>query len=117
MFTDPQSLTINSVATSLPRVAIGESSATYRSADETVQLRISHRAYKGRKGRMVRMDVTKVAPDPLTAENAEVRAAVYLVVDEPTWGFSDTELQYYVTALKDWVLVSGNVGKLLGGES
>lgn len=115
-FSDPQSVTINSVATSLPRVTVGNNECIYRSANETVQLRISHQSSKGRKRRMVRLDQTVIAADPLTAENAEQKAGIYLVVDEPTWGFSDTELDYLVDALVAW-LTSGNIAKLLGGES
>lgn len=115
-FSDPQSVTINAVPTSLPRVSVGVAESTYRSADETVQMRISHQSSKGRKRRMVRLDQTVIAADPLTAENAEQKAGIYLVVDEPTWGFSDTELDYLVDALVAW-LTSGNIAKLLGGES
>lgn len=115
-FADPQSVTINAVPKSMPRVSIGASESTYRTADETVQMRISHQASKGRKRRMVRLDQTVIAADPLTAENAEQKAGIYLVVDEPTWGFSDTDLDYLVDALVAW-LTSGNIAKLLGGES
>jgi hypothetical protein len=61
MFADPQSVTINAVPVSLPRVSIGASDATYRAADETVQMRISHQSTKGRKRRMVRLDQTVIA--------------------------------------------------------
>lgn len=116
MFADPQSVTINAVPVSLPRVSIGTSESTYRSADETVQLRISHQASKGRKRRMVRLDQTVIAADPLTAENASQKAGIYLVVDEPSFGFDDTDLDYLVDALIAW-LSSANIAKLLGSES
>lgn len=115
-FSDPQSVTINSVATSLPRVSIEPQGAVYRNADETVQLRISHLSSKGRKRRMVRLDQTVIAADPLTAENAEQKAGIYLVIDEPTWGFTDAQLDYLVDALIAWH-TSGNIAKVLGGES
>lgn len=115
-FADPQSVTINSVAQSLPRVSIGAAESIYRKADESVQLRISHQSSKGRKRRMVRLDQVVIAADPLTAENAEQKAGIYLVIDEPTWGFDDTTLDYLVDALVGW-LTAGNIAKLLGGES
>lgn len=65
---------------------------------------------------MVRLDQTVIAADPLTSENSSQKAGVYLVVDEPDFGFTDTELGYLITALKDF-LSSGAVAKLLGGES
>lgn len=116
MFTDPQSVTINAVPFSLPRVLTEGAAAIYRSADETVQMRISHQDTKGRKRRMVRLDQTVIAADPLTAENASQKAGIYLVVDEPSFGFSDTQLDYLVDALVAW-LTSANIAKLLGGES
>lgn len=115
-FTDPQTVTIATVETSLPRVSIGPSDATYRSADETVQMRISHQQSKGRKRRMVRLDSTVIAADPLTAENTSQKAGVYIVIDEPAFGFTDEVLDGYVDALVAW-LTSGNIAKLLGGES
>lgn len=116
MFADPQSVTINAVPVSLPRVLVGSGEATYRSADETVQMRISHQDSKGRKRRMVRLDQTVIAADPLTAENASQKAGIYLVVDEPSFGFTDTQLDYLVDALIAW-LSSANIAKILGGES
>jgi len=116
MFADPQSVTINAVPVSLPRVLIKDSESTYRAADETVQMRISHQDTKGRKRRMVRLDQTVIAADPLTAENASQKAGIYLVVDEPTFGFTDAQLDFLVDALVAW-LTSGNIAKLLGGES
>lgn len=116
MFTDPQSVTINAVPVSLPRVKIGSAESTYRSADETVQMRISHQEAKGRKRRMVRLDQTKIAADPLSAENVSQKAGIYIVVDEPSFGFTDAELDYLADALIAW-LSSANIAKLLGGES
>jgi len=116
MFTDPQSITVNSVAKSMPRVSNGPSDATYRTADEIFQMRISHQSSKGRKRRMVRVDQTLIAADPLTAENASQRAGIYVVIDEPAFGFDDATLDYLVDALVAW-LTSGNIAKLLGGES
>lgn len=116
MFADPQSVTINAVATDLPRVKVGDGNATYRSADETVQLRISHQYTGSRKRRMVRLDQTVIAADPLTSDNKSQSAGVYLVIDEPNFGFTDVELDYLVDALAGW-LSAANIAKLLGSES
>jgi len=116
MLADPQSVTINAVPVSLPRVSVGNAEATYRSADETVQLRVSHQAAKNRKRRMVRLDQTVIAADPLTAENSSQKAGVYLVIDEPAFGFTDAELDYLVDALIAF-MSSATIAKVLGGES
>lgn len=116
MFADPQSVTINSVAQSMPRVSVGVNEATYRTADETHQMRISHQATKGRKRRMVRLDKTVIAADPLTAENSSQKLGVYLVVDEPTFGFTDADIDYVIDGFIAW-FTTGNIAKVLGGES
>lgn len=116
MFTDPQSVTVNSVAQSMPRIKTGNTDCTYRTADGTYQLRISHQSTKSRVRRMVRLDNTKIAADPLTAQNVSVSAGVYVVIDEPIVGYTDAELDYLVDALTAW-LSSGNIAKLLGSES
>lgn len=116
MFTDPQSVTINAVAKSMPRIKQGNTDATYRTADESFQLRISHQIAKNRTRRMVRLDQTLIAPDPLTAVNASQSASVYLVIDEPKFGFDDATLDYMVDGLVGW-LTAGNIAKLLGSEA
>lgn len=115
-FTDPQSVTINAVPVSLPRVQIGSSDCTYRSADSTVSLRISHQTAKDRVRRMVRLDQTIIAADPLTAENDYQKAGVYIVIDEPSVGFTDTQLDYLVDALIAW-FSTANIAKVLGSET
>lgn len=117
MFSDPQSVTINAVPVSLPRISVGDGKATYKSADGTVEMRISHvLTNKNRNRHMVRLNKTVIAADPLTAENSSCEAGVYIVIDEPQFGFDDTNLDYQVDALIAW-LTSGNIAKVLGGES
>lgn len=116
MFTDPQSVTYNSVAKTMPRIKTGPSDSTYRTADETFQFRISHQSTAKRTRRMVRLDQTLIAADPLTAVNSSQTAGVYLVIDEPKFGFDDATLDYMVDALVAW-LTSGNIAKLLGSET
>ena len=116
MFTDPQSITVNTVAKSCPRTTVGDLNCTYKEATGEFQLRISHQETSKRIRRMVRIDQKKVAADPLTAVNAYQTAGVYLVIDEPITGFSDAELGYLVTALKDWA-TTGNIAKVVASES
>lgn len=116
MFTDPQTVTINSIAKSMPKIKVGTTDATYRTADETFQLRISHQSTKSRTRRMVRIDQTVIAADPLTSVNTSQTAGVYLVIDEPKFGFDDATLDYLVDGLVAW-LTAGNIAKLLGSES
>jgi hypothetical protein len=64
---------------------------------------------------MSRIDRTVVAPDPLTGVNSYQKAGVYLVVDEPTFGFSDAEIIQLVDALKAW-LTADNVSAMLANR-
>ncbi|DAD52556.1 TPA_asm: coat protein [ssRNA phage SRR6255733_5] len=115
MFADPQSVTINAVATSLPRTSVKDGTAEYTSADGNTKLTIKQNASTSRFRREVRLSVRKIAADPIAAVNKEVSTSVYLVIDEPRWGFSDTELDYYKDALVAWA-IDANTNKVLGGE-
>lgn len=115
-FTDPQSITINAIAKSLVRIKSDGEKTIYRTADEEFTLTVSHMASKSRTRRMVRVDQRKVAADPLTAVNEYKSLGFYCVIDEPEYGFSDTEIDYVVQGLKTW-MSSGNVAKVLAGES
>ena len=116
MFADPQSLTINAVANSVPRISADDQSATYSSADGNLVFTISHQLSKKRMRHLVRIDQRIIAADPLTAVNTQQKAAVYMVIDEPEVGFTDAQLTYLVDALKAWA-TNANVAKVLGLES
>lgn len=116
MFSDPQSITVNAVAKSMPRVSTGQNESIYATPDEAFRMRISHQKVNNRRRHLVRVDQTAVAADPLTAENSYQELGVYLVVDEPFVGFDDTTVGYLVAALTAW-LTAGNVAKVLGSET
>lgn len=115
-FADPQSVTINAVAKTLNRIKVDGTSSEYATDDEVFKMRISHQESKSRTRRMVRIDQRVVAADPLTSINEYKTAGVYLVIDEPEYGFSDTELDYIVQGLKTWAS-SANILKVLSNQS
>lgn len=116
MLADPQSVTINAVATSLPRTTAGPTSNVYTSADGNTSMTTKQNVSSTRFRREVRLSQQKIAADPISATNAVSGVSVYLVVDEPRNGvFSDTEIGYLIDALKTW-LSSANYNKVLGGE-
>jgi hypothetical protein len=116
VLTDPQSVTINAVATSLPRTQQGTSQNLYTSADGKTVMTTKQNITTARFRREVRLAQTKIAADPISAINKESGLSVYFVVDEPRSGvFSDTEIGYVIDALKTW-LSSANYNKVLGGE-
>jgi len=115
-FADPQSITVNSVAKSMDRVKSEGYRSEYAMADETFKMTISHQISKGRTRRMVRVDQRVVAVNPLDSVSEYKTLGVYLVIDEPEYGFSDTEIDYVVQALKTWASTA-NVLKVLGNQS
>lgn len=119
MFTDPQSITVNAVANTLPRTGVGASSASYSKDDGNLKLTVSH-SYGKRIRRTARIDSRKTAPDPLfPAQNNPYSMACYIVADVPTTGFTVAEQKQIIDALSAWLTASSgaNVTKLLGGES
>jgi hypothetical protein len=119
MFSDPQSVTISSVANSLPRVSVNGSSSTYQKDDGNVKLTVSS-SYGKRTRRTARLDFRKTAADPLfPAQNAPYSMSTYIVADVPVTGFSVSEQKQIIDALTAWLTAStgANVIKLLGGES
>lgn len=118
-FSDPQSVTINAVANTLPRTSSGENSGSFTKDDGNVKLTISH-AYGKRNRRTVRLDHRKIAADPLVAaQNLQYSMSCYIVVDVPVVGYTVAEAKQIVDALTAYLTASSgaNVTKVLGGES
>nr|UJQ85882.1 MAG: hypothetical protein 2 [Leviviridae sp.] len=119
MLADPQSVTINAVAQSLPAVARGVNSSAYRKDDGTVALSISHQFGK-RTRRTARLDFSKIVADPLVpATNQKVSMSAYLVIDHPPTGLTNAEIKYVVDALTAYLTASSGakVTSIVGGES
>lgn len=118
-FADPQSVTINAVANSLPRTSAGVNAGTFTKDDGTVKLSVSHN-YGKRKRRTIRLDHSKIAADPLiSAQNVGRSMSAYLVVDVPTDGYTIAEQKQIVDALTAYLTASSGarVTQLLGGEN
>lgn len=119
MFADPQSVTVNAVAQSLPRTGSEGESSTYTKDDGTYKLTISHQTTKnGRVRHMARLDFNEVSADPFVpAENVRNEGAVYIVIDEPADGqFTNANLLLKVKGLRDWAS-DANLTKVIAGES
>nr|UJQ85255.1 MAG: hypothetical protein 2 [Leviviridae sp.] len=94
---------------------MGPTVNVYTSADGNTSMTVKQNVTASRFRREIRISQQKIAADPISALNKQIGASVYLVIDEPRAGFSDTELGYLVDALKAW-LTSANYQKVLGGE-
>lgn len=116
MFADPQSVTINSVAQSLPAIARDDSSSVYRKDDGNVELVVS-RTFGKRNRYSARLNQRKIAADPLSsANNVEYKQSVYIVIDVPPVGYTNVEAKDLALALTVWAS-SANLLKVLGGET
>lgn len=118
-FADPQTITINAVAQTLPRTSSGVSSGVFTKDDGTSKLGVSH-SYGKRTRHSLRIDFQKVAPNPLiSAQNILYSMSTYLVVDVPITGFSIAEQKQIVDALTAYLTASSGskVTQLLGGEN
>ena len=119
MLADPQSVTINSVANSLPAIARGVNTSAYQKDDGLVKLSIAH-SYGKRTRRTVRLDHSKIAADPLvSAQNIKYSMSAYLVIDTPVTGYTVAEAKQIVDGLTAYLTAStgAKVTSVLGGES
>lgn len=119
-FSDPQSVTISGTAISLPRVESGKNQSVYQSADGLVRLSASS-AYGRRTRRVLRIDHSKIAADPYTAQNKKFSMSNYIVFDVPTVGegYSTADITAVYAGFKTAFTASSDalITKLLGGES
>lgn len=118
-FADPQSVTINAVANSLARTSSGVNSGAFTKDDGTVKLTVSH-AYNKRTRRVIRLDHSKIAADPLiSAQNIKYSMSAYLVVDLPVTGYTVAEAKQVIDGLTAYLTAStgARVTQLLGGEN
>lgn len=118
-FSDPQTVTISSVAIPMPRTSVKEDESTYTSADGLVSLQASHDSGK-RLRHMLRINHSKLAADPfIPSENVKVSMSNCIVFDVPIAGYTATEALAVYTGFKTLFTASSDslITKLLGGES
>jgi hypothetical protein len=117
MYTEPQVVTVNGVAKSLPRTAQGDGTGTFSSSALGYTLKLLH-SYGKRNRITFRLDYKKVAADPfVSGVNREFSMSAFLIVDTPTTGFTTTEIEQVTQGLVDWLDTPGNLTKAIGGES
>jgi hypothetical protein len=118
-FSDPISVTYNAVATNHVRAYNPNGPSLFKTSDDAYKVEVSHQDVKGKRERhFIRITQRKIGADPLTpATNLESKASVYLVMDNPVTGYTDVELGYLLKGLCDFLNVSGNQTKFIGGEA
>lgn len=115
MLSDPLSITINTVASDLNLTQPGENRSVYTSDDGLMKLTISHAESGKKTRRLCRLDVRTVAADPLTAVNAYKDFSTYMVIEEPDFGFTTTEMDNIIQGLFS-LLTTALVTEILRGQ-
>jgi hypothetical protein len=118
-FADPQTITINAVAISLPRTASGINTGQFSASDGNTKESVSH-TYGKRTRRTLRVDVSKIAADPLiSAQSVKYSMSAYIVVDLPVTGYTVAEAKLVIDGLLAYLTASSGakVTQLLGGEN
>lgn len=118
MFSDPQSVTYNTVAKSLVAIGGNEDSRQYRLNDSGTiyDLTIGHQFKPARTRVFARLQRTASSADPLVpAQNILASATVTFTMDFPNVGFTPTDNQKLGEALVDW-LSDATLLKMINGE-
>lgn len=119
-FSDPQTVTIATVAQVLNRTGTSDNTGAFKKDDRTVALTTKHSYGNSRIRRSSRLDHSKVVPDPLfPAQNSPVGLSIFLNVDVPVTGYSVTEQKDVIAGYIAWLTASSNANliKILNGES
>lgn len=114
-FADPQTITVNTVAQTLNLIKADGLRSEYATADEVYKFVISHQESGKRTRRMIRIDKRVVATDPLSSINEYKSLGLYVVIDEPEYGFSDDDIYDVAAGLIAW-LTEANILKVLSGQ-
>lgn len=119
-FADPQSVTINAVAQTLPRTGQGIRSGEFTKDDGNVKLEVAHSVGRNARERsQIKLTHRKIAADPLINDRSiQYSMSVYLVVDRPATGYTLTEAKQIGDALTAYLTASSGarLTQLLGRE-
>lgn len=115
---DPQTITVNAVAQTMPRVTSGPGqSSLYQKPDESYKFQVSHQAAKSGDTRsLMRYEQRAIAQDPISSENVYKTLGVQIVFIKPEYGFTQTQLEQLWAAIKTHI-DNTMIGKIFGGES
>jgi hypothetical protein len=119
---DPQSITpTGGSAISMPRISSGALSGAFASADALTGLSVSHQVVSGGVVRhLFRIDQSKLVTDPFTPANSRyAKAYAYLVVGQPSFGYSAAECIALAGGMMTGLTATSNalLTKVVGRES
>lgn len=115
-----QTVTINSVAVSLPRTGSTLTSGEFTSGDGLVKEIVSHQKNAKRSRHLFRIEHSKVAADPFQSTiNAKYSMSAYVVFDVPPVGYTVAEAKQVIDGFFAQMNASSGalITKVLGNEN
>jgi hypothetical protein len=119
-YNDPQSITVDGTAYSLPRVLTGTTVGRFVSADALRELTVDPRGTAKRRRNVGRFYTKRTVVDPLgSGLSTQVQSMVSITIDRPTSGVTDAEIEKDLLGLIAWLTAStnANLKKLVAGEN
>jgi hypothetical protein len=113
---DPQSITINAIANSLPRTGFSANTGSFTKADGDRKLEISHSS-GSRIRHLIRFTDKQTVSNPLVpTQNQAVNMSVHLVIDMPRNGYTVADIAKISAGFAAWA-TEANLTKVIAGES
>jgi len=119
-YTDPQAITVDGTAHSLPRVLTGTTVGKFVSADAVRELTIDPRGSAKRRRNVGRFYTKRNVLDPLgSGLSTQVQSMVSITIDRPSSGVTDAEVEKDLLGLIAWLTANtnANLKKLVAGEN
>lgn len=115
-FSDPNSVTVSTVAKSLPRTGSSNNSGKFRMDTGEYELTITHNVGRRNRSQLVLVN-SKVVVDPFASDrNIPVSMSTGVYVDVPATGYSAGDIAAQLIAVADWLKAGTNSAKLVGRE-
>jgi len=118
-FSDPQSVTVNAVARSLPRILNGTKVGTFVTADGITTLTLDPTGTKSRRVAKASVRENVNVTDAQTGLVSVQNHSFTIIANRPMTGISDTVAEQLAAGLITWLTASSNANlkKLLAGEN
>jgi hypothetical protein len=115
-FADPQSVTVATVAKSLPRTGSSNNSGKFRMDTGEYEFAVTHNVGRRNRSQVVLVH-SKVITDPFASDRSiPVSMSTGVYIDTPAAGYSAGDIAAQLIAVADWLKAGTNSAKLVGRE-